>query len=73
MSKKRGTRSARRAMAAAVDALEPRLLLANVSINELLAVNVAGITDEEDVNTRFIMMLRGQQHRDTELRSIPVQ
>src|SRR2546421_7972399 len=39
---------------AAIDALEPRLLLANISINEIMAVNVAGITDEDGAHSDWI-------------------
>src|SRR5438034_9073294 len=39
---------------AAIDALEPRLLLANVSINEIMAVNVAGLTDEDGDHSDWI-------------------
>src|SRR4051812_32310100 len=47
-------RCAKRTLRAAVDALEPRLLLANVAINELLAVNVSGITDEDAAHSDWI-------------------
>src|SRR5947208_1115432 len=36
-------------------------------------VAIAGITDEDDVITRFILRLPAQQHRDTELQRVPVQ
>src|SRR3989440_9117366 len=39
---------------AAIDALEPRLLLANISINEIMAVNVSGLTDEDGAHSDWI-------------------
>src|SRR4051794_19999156 len=54
MTKKPGTEFAKRKLRAAVDALEPRLLLANVSLNEVLAVNITGITDENGTHSDWI-------------------
>src|SRR3954463_12901430 len=51
---RRGKRFAKRTLRAAVDALEPRLLLANVSINEVLAVNTVGLTDENGDHSDWI-------------------
>src|SRR6266480_997081 len=39
---------------ALIDALEPRLLLANVSINEIMAVNLTGLTDEDGAHSDWI-------------------
>src|SRR2546422_10137591 len=39
---------------AAIDALEPRLLLTNVSINEIMAVNVTGLADEDGAHSDWI-------------------
>src|SRR6185436_1898645 len=47
-------RCAKRTLRAAVDALEPRLFLANVSINEVLAVNITGDTDENGTHSDWI-------------------
>ena len=47
-------RFAKRTLRAAIDALEPRLLLANVSVNEILAVNVNGLTDENGDHSDWI-------------------
>ena len=54
MSIKRGTRFAQRAVSAAIDALEPRLLLANIAINEIMALNVTGLTDEDGDHSDWI-------------------
>ncbi|HEV8605306.1 MAG TPA: lamin tail domain-containing protein [Tepidisphaeraceae bacterium] len=39
---------------ACIDVLEPRLLLANISINEILAVNVNNLTDEDNDHSDWV-------------------
>src|SRR5438045_1902488 len=54
MKRKKGRAKRASLLRAAIDVLEPRLLLANVSINEIMAVNVTGLTDEDGAHSDWI-------------------